>query len=102
MRKATARIGSGGGGSIGSTPPDPQSTHSMADKILFVDDEPILLQGYQRLLRKEFPISSAMGGAAGLLMVRHEGPFAVVISDMRMPEMNGVEFLSKVREAAPD
>jgi len=74
----------------------------MADKILFVDDEPILLQGYQRLLRKEFAISTAVGGAAALLLIQHEGPFGVVISDMRMPGMDGVEFLAKVRKAAPD
>ena len=74
----------------------------MADKILFVDDEPILLQGYQRLLRKEFQVSTAMGGPAALLLIQHEGPFGVVISDMRMPEMDGVEFLVKVRKAAPD
>jgi len=74
----------------------------MADKVLFVDDEPVLLQGYQRLLRKEFPISTAIGGAAGLLMIKQEGPFGVVISDMRMPEMDGVEFLQRVRKVAPD
>ena len=46
----------------------------MSDKILFVDDEPILLQGYQRLLRKEFTISTAVGGAAALLLIKQEGP----------------------------
>ncbi len=74
----------------------------MSDKILFVDDEPILLQGYQRLLRKDFQISTAVGGATALLVIQHEGPFGVVISDMRMPGMDGIEFLLKVRKAAPD
>ena len=74
----------------------------MSDKILFVDDEPILLQGYQRLLRKDFQISTAVGGAAALLLIKHEGPFGVVISDMRMPGMDGIEFLLKVRKIAPD
>jgi response regulator RpfG family c-di-GMP phosphodiesterase len=73
----------------------------MSDKILFVDDEPILLQGYQRLLRKEFQISTAVGGTAALLLMKHEGPFGVVISDMRMPGMDGIEFLRRVRKAAP-
>jgi ActR/RegA family two-component response regulator len=75
---------------------------SMSDKILFVDDEPILLQGYQRLLRKEFQITTALGGAAALLLIKQEGPFGVVVSDMRMPEMDGVEFLLRVRKAAPE
>jgi DNA-binding NtrC family response regulator len=74
----------------------------MSDKILFVDDEPILLQGYQRLLRKDFQISTAVGGAAALLLVKQEGPFGVIVSDMRMPEMNGIEFLTRVRKLAPD
>jgi response regulator RpfG family c-di-GMP phosphodiesterase len=74
----------------------------MPDKILFVDDEPILLQGYQRLLRNDFNVSTALGGTAGLLLIQHEGPFGVVISDMRMPGMDGVAFLLKVRKIAPD
>lgn len=74
----------------------------MSDKILFVDDEPILLQGYQRSLRKDLQISTAVGGAAALLLVKQEGPFGVIVSDMRMPEMNGIEFLTRVRKLAPD
>jgi response regulator RpfG family c-di-GMP phosphodiesterase len=74
----------------------------MTEKVLFVDDEPILLQGYQRLLHKEFQITTAVGGAAALTMIQHLGPFAVVLSDMRMPEMNGVEFLLKVKALASD
>lgn len=73
----------------------------MADRVLFVDDEPVLLQGYQRLLRKDFDISTAIGGPAALVLIQHEGPFGVVISDMRMPEMNGVELLSQVAKLAP-
>jgi response regulator RpfG family c-di-GMP phosphodiesterase len=74
----------------------------MADKVLFVDDEPALLQGYQRLLRSEFQVTTAVGGAAALIMVQHMGPFAVVLSDMRMPGMDGIEFLLKVKTLAPD
>jgi response regulator RpfG family c-di-GMP phosphodiesterase len=74
----------------------------MSEKILFVDDEPVLLQGYHRLLRKEFEVTTAVGGAAALTMIQHLGPFAVVLSDMRMPGMNGIEFLFKVRTLAPD
>jgi len=74
----------------------------MSDQILFVDDEPVLLQGYQRLLHKEFQITTAVGGAAALTMIQHMGPFAVVLSDMRMPGMTGTEFLLKVKTLAPD
>jgi response regulator RpfG family c-di-GMP phosphodiesterase len=74
----------------------------MSEKVLFVDDEPVLLQGYQRLLRKEFQVTTAVGGAAALTMIQQLGPFAVVLSDMRMPGMDGIDFLLKVKTLAPD
>lgn len=74
----------------------------MGEKILFVDDEPAVLDGYQRLLRRDFAVNTAVGGFEGLAAIQANGPFAVVISDMRMPEMNGVEFLVQVRQKAPD
>jgi len=72
------------------------------DKILFVDDEPAVLSGYQRLLHREFNVSVASGGEQGLASIRTNGPYAVVISDMRMPGMNGAQFLAQVRQKAPD
>ena len=44
----------------------------------------------------------ASGGKSGLDQIREHGPYALVISDMRMPGMNGVQFLAQVREAAPE
>jgi CheY-like chemotaxis protein len=72
-----------------------------AESILFVDDEPHLLQGIARACRSHFAIQTATGGAEALQLLCSRGPFAVVVSDMRMPEMNGVEFLAKVRERSP-
>jgi response regulator RpfG family c-di-GMP phosphodiesterase len=72
------------------------------DKILFVDDEPAVVHGYQRLLHREFAVSVALGGEQGLASIQTNGPYAVVISDMRMPGMNGAQFLSQVRQKAPD
>ena len=74
----------------------------MKEKILFVDDEPNVLDGIRRGLRKAFEISTAPGAQAGLDLIEREGPFAVVVSDMRMPEMNGAQFLTKVRERNPE
>jgi response regulator RpfG family c-di-GMP phosphodiesterase len=73
----------------------------MSEKILFVDDEPAVLEGYKRLLGRERPIDTAVGGAAGLAAIAESGPYAVVISDMRMPQMDGAQFLAKVRDMAP-
>ena len=74
----------------------------MADKVLFVDDEQEILDGYERLLRRDFHVRVARGGAAGLTEIEQNGPFAVVISDMRMPGMNGAEFLAQVRRTEPN
>jgi response regulator RpfG family c-di-GMP phosphodiesterase len=74
----------------------------MTDRILCVDDDRNILQAYQRALRKRFHIATALGGDEALEKIRSEGPFAVVISDMQMPGMNGVEFLKRVRECSKD
>jgi response regulator RpfG family c-di-GMP phosphodiesterase len=74
----------------------------MSEKILLVDDEIAILQGYQRLLHREFQTDIAVGGAAALISVTTKGPYAVVVSDMRMPEMDGVQFLAKIKLLAPE
>jgi response regulator RpfG family c-di-GMP phosphodiesterase len=74
----------------------------MGDRILIVDDEPAFLTGYQLMLPQNWNVDTAVGGEPGLATIQSGGPYAVVISDMRMPGMNGVEFLTRVRQAAPD
>jgi response regulator RpfG family c-di-GMP phosphodiesterase len=74
----------------------------MADKILCVDDDPDTLDGYKRTLSLEFKVDVADGAASGLAAVEENGPYSVVISDMRMPLMSGVEFLGQVRRRASD
>lgn len=71
-------------------------------RVLCVDDEPRVLQGLESTLSWEFDVRLASSGAEGLQSVEREGPFAVVISDMRMPEMDGATFLAKVRQIAPN
>jgi len=74
----------------------------MSEKILFVDDEPAALDGYKRILHRDFDVDTATGGDEGLNSVREHGPYAVVISDMQMPGMNGAQFLARVRQETPD
>ncbi len=74
----------------------------MAFKILFVDDEPEILVSYKRVLRKQFEIYTATSGAEGLTVLKEQGPFAVIVSDMRMPKMNGAKFLKHAYEQYPD
>ena len=72
------------------------------ERVLFVDDEPSVLDGIRRTLRKQVDIQTAAGGADGLRIMQEAGPFALVVSDMRMPGMSGPQFLAKVREQAPE
>jgi response regulator RpfG family c-di-GMP phosphodiesterase len=69
--------------------------------ILCVDDEQNILNALKRLLRKEnYRLLTANGGRAGLDILA-ENEVHVVVSDQRMPEMNGTEFLKQVRQAYP-
>jgi len=73
-------------------------------RILFVDDEPNILSGLKRQLRaqrKEWEMAFAESGEAALAMFE-AAPFDVVVSDMRMPGMDGAELLSRVKERYPE
>ena len=74
----------------------------MSERVLFVDDEPNILDGIRRQLRKKVDVDTANSGEEGLRKVSENEPYAVVISDMRMPQMNGSTFLAEVRKKSPD
>jgi|YelNatPaOPRAMG01_1025707.scaffolds.fasta_scaffold41225_2 putative nucleotidyltransferase with HDIG domain len=75
----------------------------MKKKILFVDDEPNLLQGLQRMLRpmrEEWEMSFVQSGAEALELLGQQN-FDVVVSDMRMPGMDGAQLLAEVQRRFP-
>jgi len=74
----------------------------MNKKILFVDDEINVLHGYRRNLRSLFDVHIAQSGEEALKIISEQDDFAVIISDYRMPEMDGIELLHKVRDISPD
>src|ERR1700693_3371500 len=74
----------------------------MPEKILFVDDEVQVLEGFQRLLRNTFQIETAAGAAEALKKLRKSKEYAVVVCDMRMSEMDGVHLLQKIKTDFPD
>jgi sigma-B regulation protein RsbU (phosphoserine phosphatase) len=74
----------------------------MSNRVLLVDDDPNILAAFQRQLRKKADIQTALSGAAGLEILKSGAPFAVVVTDYCMPEMNGIEFLAQVRRISPD
>ncbi|MDR3641783.1 MAG: response regulator [Humidesulfovibrio sp.] len=74
----------------------------MSEKILFVDDEINVLDAFRANLRKRFDVTTALGPEEGLKLLQESGPFAVVISDLKMPKMDGITFLTQVRELSVD
>jgi len=72
-------------------------------RILCIDDEQNVLRSLKRLfLDDSYEVLTAPSGAEGLLILAQSGTVPVVISDYRMPGMNGVEFLSEVRKRWPE
>lgn len=71
-------------------------------RILCIDDEPSVLSGLARSLRRQFQVVQAVGGVAGLEAIRTQGPFPVVMCDMRMPGLGGAEVLARVKTLSPD
>jgi response regulator RpfG family c-di-GMP phosphodiesterase len=74
----------------------------MLPRILCVDDEPEILKSLALHLRKEYQVLTAVSGAEGLKVLKTVNDVAVVLSDMRMPGMDGAAFLSQAREICPD
>jgi response regulator RpfG family c-di-GMP phosphodiesterase len=71
-------------------------------QILFVDDDQEILASYVRAFRKRYAVHVASGPEEGLEALRSGTEVAVVVSDLRMPGMDGVEFLGQVRKIRPD
>jgi CheY-like chemotaxis protein len=70
--------------------------------MLVVDDEPDNLDLLYRTFRRDFNVLRAESGVVALEILAAEGEVAVIISDQRMPEMKGTEFLSKTVPQYPD
>lgn len=70
--------------------------------VLCVDDEARVVEGLKLHLRKDYEVHTALGGEEGLQKLKELGGVAVVISDMRMPGMDGATFLKRVMRTYPD
>jgi two-component system NtrC family sensor kinase len=72
-------------------------------KILFVDDERNVLKAIERLfIDDDYDLLTASSGDEGLSILENEYPVQLVISDYKMPGMNGVDFLRQVCQRWPD
>jgi len=81
----------------------PEGVERSTVSVLFVDDEQNILHSLERLFfDEEFQTLTASSGAEGLSILSQRDDVAVIVSDQRMPEMSGAEFLERSREIAPD
>lgn len=71
-------------------------------RVLLVDDELNLLEGLVRGLGRAFCLVTATGGEAAIKLLRQQPAFASIVSDLRMPGMDGITFLSHARQIQPD
>src|SRR6059036_1987180 len=74
----------------------------MQDKILIVDDDDLVLACFERLLGRRFNVETVTGPFAELDAISARGPYAVLMSDLRMPGMNGMQLIEKVHELSPN
>lgn len=74
----------------------------MKERILIVDDEIEILAAMQRNLRNDYLVTVAKGAKEALEIINSSAPFAVILSDFKMPEMNGLELLRIVKSNFPD
>jgi CheY-like chemotaxis protein len=74
----------------------------MSNRVLFVDDEQSLLNGIERRLGASFVLTTASSGADALALMESSEPFAVIVTDMRMPKMDGVQLIKEARLRSPD
>lgn len=71
-------------------------------KVLIVDDERPILESMKRVLRRRYDCELANTGQEALDAVKSNGPFAIIMADMRMPGMSGIELLAEMLRIAPD
>lgn len=74
----------------------------MSHHILFVDDDPNLLSGFERMFRQDFDVTVATSAEAALGLVEAHKPISVVVCDLKMPGIDGIETLKRFSAKAPD
>jgi CheY-like chemotaxis protein len=73
----------------------------MSARVLFVDDDVALLKSFQRNLCFDYDLSIAESGQHGLELIKAQEPYSVIVTDMRMPVMDGIRFINEARKLTP-
>lgn len=75
---------------------------TMETKILLVDDEEMILSSLKRLLYRTYTVDTETSPSEALQRLDKADPYAVIVSDYKMPRMNGIQFLREAKERSPD
>ncbi len=71
-------------------------------KVLYIDDEPVNVQLFEIIFSRKYAVLSGSSGFDGLKILENNPDTSVIISDMKMPGMSGIEFVLKAKEKFPD
>jgi CheY-like chemotaxis protein len=71
-------------------------------RVLLVDDEPLVAQTMERLLRRDYDVTTAMCGQEAIAHIASGSRFDAIVSDVMMPNMTGIELLEQLQQVAPD
>ncbi len=71
-------------------------------RVLLVDDDANLLEALRRALRKSYDITTATSGEQAMELLSSRGPFSIIVSDLKMPGMDGITLLAHVARKNPD
>lgn len=74
----------------------------MKDKILLVDDDPEILKILEKKFIENYDVKTALNAEDALIDFDETGPYSVVIADMKLPGMDGIHFLEKIKEKDPE
>lgn len=85
-----------------SSPGSASGANAEKARVLCVDDEPRVLEGLTLSLGRRYQVTTATSGLDAIELIKKEPPYAVIISDMRMPVMDGAAFLKNARQITPD
>jgi len=80
----------------------PSLSPHLRARVLIVDDEPLILRSVARLLKDEHDVEIATNGREALTKLAEEGPFDLILCDLMMPEMNGMDLHHEVSRVDPD
>lgn len=72
------------------------------EKVLFVDDDVNILKAFQRSFRKKYNFMIAEDPEKAIYVIKEHGPFTVIVSDMKMPKMDGASFLGRLKSVCPN